>query len=152
MAWGSRLCLEDACGCSPGECGKHVASRRKTHRFFHRILGHGDHCSLSRATYPLGGFQTVTLLEHQGGLHSLKGEVVSWRLLFTWCFRTALCGIQTGGRAWNSSLQKVIETGSPGSSPGTCLCALLTFDPLERLRFIGGKEGEEETSALLRIK
>lgn len=59
---------------------------------------------------------------------------------------------KTGGGAWDSSLQKVIETGSPGSSPGTCLCALLTFDPLELLRFIGGKEGEEETSALLRIK
>lgn len=34
-----------------------------------------------RATHPLGGFQPATLLEHQGGLHSLQREVVSWRLL-----------------------------------------------------------------------
>lgn len=55
-----------------------------------------------------------------------------------------------GGGAWDSSLQKEL-TGSPGSSPGLA-SAPLTFDSLELLRFIGGKEGEEETSALLRIR
>lgn len=110
-----------------------------------------------QSSSPTGSFPAG----HTSGNMRVVVTQSSGRLLFTWCF----CHPFQNSSVWHPNkeaepetrgrkfAERVTETRSPGwLQSWTCkLCALLTFDPLERFGFVGGKR-ERRTFALPRIK